>query len=166
MSKSSVASVKPKDSSFISFKASIICGRPCTVLPKDLFNFELASPKRRNIFFKALPAKDPDSPLLAKIISCADVSSKVKPADLAIGATNFIDCVNLSKFNAELVKEAPIISATLPACEASIPKALRTEPAVSAEEASDSPVPAARAKVPSCAAKISCDVKPNLANSS
>ena len=66
------------------------------------------------MFFKALPAKEPDKPLFAKIANCADVSSIVNPAALATGATNFIDCVNLSKFNAELVKAAPIISTTLP----------------------------------------------------
>ena len=77
----------------------------------------------------------------------AVVSSRVNPTALATGATNFIDSVNLSRFNAVVVNEAAITSATFLVKEASKLKALSVVPATCAELDKDSPVAAAKSSV-------------------
>ena len=57
-----------------------------------------------------VPAIEPFSPLSAKTASKAVVFSTDTPTDLDTGATNFIDSLRDSKFNAELLVDSAITS--------------------------------------------------------
>ena len=89
----------------------------------------------------------------------------LNPADLAMGATNFIDSANFSMSKADLENDNAITSVTLLVSFASIPKPRNVAPATSAALGNSVPVAAARDNVAFCAPIISLVVNPNFANS-
>ena len=112
-----------------------------------------------------VPACEPLMPALAITANIAVVSCIDMPADLATGATYFMDSANFSMSNADVENDFAMTSVTISVCDASNWNARNVEPATSAARAKSESVACANANVASVTCVISAAVKPNLANS-
>ena len=162
---SSFISAVPIPSSVSLFKASISSSELLTEPPSLVDSFDDSLDSSKNICLNAVPAMLPSIPAFASVPSIAVVSSTLKPATLATGATNDIELANLDISNAVLENDSAITSVSLVVSPASSPKALNVLPAISAVEARSVPNAVDRFSVPSVTCNISSDVKPSLLNS-
>ena len=114
---------------------------------------------------RAVPACEPLMPALARAANIPEVCSIDIPADLATGATYFMESANNPMSNADELNAAAITSVTWPVSDASMPNPRRVAPATSADLAKSEPDACAKFRVASVTFSISPVVNPSLANS-